>query len=82
MLTVKVHQVLFELLIHKGLAAVANVVPVVVDPDAGSWRNFVTCSRFRFGSFFLKGGATSFLHHEIKKSCSERIIFGLIKAPC
>ena len=48
MLTVEVHQVIFELLVQKSLTAINHpllwrwnqVVLVVVDPDASSWRHF------------------------------------------
>ena len=46
MLTVEVHQVVFELLMQKGLTAIGllcrwkQVVLVVVDPDASSQRHF------------------------------------------
>lgn len=84
MLAVEVHQVVFEFLVQKSLPAMPHrllwrwnqIVLVVVDPDAGSWRHFDVRDEllvdsgllqnmitFRLWSHLLKEAAACFLCH-------------------
>lgn len=66
MLTVEVHEVIFELLVQKSLPAIPHhvlwrrdqVVVVVVDPDASSWRHFDLCNELRADSGILQNTIT------------------------